>query len=210
MLAQGDFDFHARIGIVTEHFGNTPDRLRMLVRLFDDFDHHHLPGLDLALLVGRHKNILVDAPVFRHHHHDAVFDQDATDDHTVGALKHFDDRPFAPPLAVQPDHPSQRAIAMQHLGHLLGIEKQIIAAVIGNEEAITVGMPFNTPGNQAGALGNDVRPFAVAHQLRLALHRPKAALEHVEFVIPDIKQHTKLFATDRLALFLKYLQDVLP
>jgi hypothetical protein len=45
---------------------------------------------------------------------------------------------------------------MQDLGHLPGFERQVLATIIGNQEAITIGMSLDAPGNQAGTFGQDV------------------------------------------------------
>ena len=70
-------------------------------------------------------------------------------------------------------------------------------------------MPFNTPGNQAGALGNDVSALAIAHQLRFALHRRQPTLEHLKLSAMNIEQNTQFFKTHRLTLIFKHLQNKL-
>ena len=212
MLAQSDFDFHAGVGVIAEDFDNTADRLRMPRRLLDDFDHHHLACFGLepfaGLLIGNDEDVLVNPPVFGRHQHDAVLDQHAPDDPAVGALGHFDNRRLAPPLAIDAGHAHQRPVPMQHLGHLLGIEKKIVAAIVRDEEAIAVRMPLDPPGNEAGAFRQDVRPLAVAHQLRLALHRRQTAHEWLALGLAHIEQVAKKIQTDRPALLGQRLHDV--
>ena len=86
------------------------------------------------------------------------------------------------PVAVH-----QGAVAMQHLAHLVLIEKDVGAAVIGNQEAVAVLMALNLARRQAGALGQDVGALAVAHQLAFALHRPQPALEHLALAARDVE-----------------------
>jgi hypothetical protein len=135
-----------------------------------------------------YEDVLIDPPVLGHDDRNAVLDQDASDHLAVRPFQHFDDRAFAPPLAIDADHACQRPVAMQDLGHLFGIEEEIVTAIVRNKEAVAVRMPFDATGDQAGALRNDVRILAVAHQLRLALHRGKPPLEHVVLVLVNIEQ----------------------
>ena len=171
VLAQGNFDFHAGIGIVAKNFDDLADRLRVAAWLLDDLHHHHLAGSHFVFPVRNYEDVLIDPPVLGNNDRNAVLDQDASDHLAVRPLQHLDDRAFTPPLAIDADYACQRPVAMQDLGHLFGIEEEIVTTIVGNKEAVAVRMPFDATGYQAGALRNDVRILPVAHQLRLAFHR---------------------------------------
>jgi hypothetical protein len=166
------------------------------------------PARALTAPPGRDQNVLVDPPIFRYDNRDSVLQQDAANDPAVGPFQHFDDDSLTPPAAVGADDAHQRAIAMQDLGHLPGFERQVLAAVVGNQKTIAIGMALDAPGDQAGALGQDVGALAIAQQLRLALHCPQAALKRLQLGFLDIKQYAELVESDGFALFLQNLQDV--
>ena len=80
-----------------------------------------------------------------------MLDQDAADNTAVRPFQHLNDRAFAPPLAIQPDYPGQRPVAVQHFCHLLGIEEKIAARIVRHQKAVAIGVSFDPPGDQAGA-----------------------------------------------------------
>ena len=211
MLAQRDLDFHAWIGIVAEHLDDLADRLRKLARLLDDLDHHHLPGLRLVLglLLGRHQNILGNTLVLRHHEHHAMLDEDAADHLAVDPLGHLDDATFRAPLAVNAGDPNQRPVTVQHLAHLVLVEKDVGTAVVGNQKAVAIRMPLHPARRQAGPLGQDVGPLSVAHQLPFAFHRTQPALEHLSLAIGDVEQSSQFSEFKRPTFVGQYLRDVL-
>ena len=47
MLAHGDFDFHAAVGIIAQHFDKLGYGRAVAVGIAVDFRHHHLPLLGL-------------------------------------------------------------------------------------------------------------------------------------------------------------------
>ncbi len=211
VLAQRNFDLHAGVGVIAEHFDDTADWLGKLGRLLDDLDHHHLAGLrlELGLFLGRHQDILRDALVLRHDENHAMLDEDAADHPAVRPLGHLDNPTLRPPLAVDTGHPDERPVAMQHLAHLVLVEKDVGAAVIGNQETVAIGVPLHFAGRQAGPLRQDVGPLAVAHQLAFALHRTQPALEHLTLAAGDIEQLGQLDEIERPPLIGQNLRDVL-
>ena len=199
MLAQRNLDFHPRISVIAQHFGNPANRLREFARLLNDRHHDDLPGfrLDLRLLFRWHKNILRQAPVLRHHKDHTVFDEDATNDTRIHSLSHFNNTALRPPLSIDPHDTDQCAIAVQHLTHLMLVEKNIGTAIVGNQKAITIGMSLNLARRQARPLGQNIGFLAVAQHLPFALHGAQAAPEHLAFAIVDIEQSGQLFKTQR-------------
>ena len=210
MLAQRDLDFHAWIGIVAEHLDDLADRLRKLARLLDDLDHHHLPGLRLVLglLLGRHQNILGNTLVLRHHEHHAMLDEDAADHLVVDPLGHLDNATFRAPLRSMPVTRNQRPVTVQHLAHLVLVEKDVGTAVVGNQKAVAIRCPAPLPGSGWPARAG-CRPLAVAHQLPFAFHRTQPALEHLALAIGDVEQSSQFSESKRPTFVGQYLRDVL-
>ena len=128
----------------------------MPVWLFDDLDGDHLARYGRAATARRDQDVLVDTAIFRDHQRNAMLNQHAANDPGIGPLQDLDDHSLAAPAAIDPDHAHQRAIAMQDFGHLTGLEGEVLATIIRDEEAITVGMSLDAPGNQAGTFRQDV------------------------------------------------------
>src|SRR2546425_1231879 len=60
VLAQCDFDFHARIGIVTQHFDDTANRLAVTIGLANNLNHHYLAVLGVTLAALLDQDILIE------------------------------------------------------------------------------------------------------------------------------------------------------
>ena len=176
-LAQRNLDLHARIGIVAKHFGNPPDRLRVLRGLRDDFDRGHLAGLGLARVGGRNQDVLHDAPVLRHEEQHAVLLVQAADDAPVGALEHFDDGAGRPAARILARHAHRGAIAMHHLAHFGRRQEHMRAGVIRDQEAVPVAMPFDAPRDHRDAPGGKKTAGAVLHHLPGAFQLGQGTLE---------------------------------
>jgi hypothetical protein len=65
---------------------------------------------------------------------------------------------------------------VQHLVHLLRVEEEVVAAGLGLEEAVAVGMPDHLALHEARAVGHQQVAAAVAHHLPVTLHRGEAPL----------------------------------
>ena len=126
MLAQGNFDFHAGVSVITENFGHARDRLGILRRLCDQFDHHDLTTLCAAVIARLNQNILADTLVFGHDKEHAALRKEAPYQLVVLALKHLDDRALTATATVYATSPHHRTIAIEHPVHLLGTQKKII------------------------------------------------------------------------------------
>ena len=104
--------------------------------------------------------------------------------------------------------PHQGAVAVQHLAHLVLVEKDVGTAVVGDQEAIAVRVTLDPARRQAGPLGQDVGALAVAHQLAFAFHCAKPALEHFLLGCGDVEQPGQFGEGDWAAFVGKYLRDV--
>ena len=174
-LAHRDLDLHARIGVVAEHLGDAADRLRVLARLRDEIDGHHLPGLGLARLRRRHQDVVRDAPVFGHEEQHAVLGVQAADDAAVArarALRRLR-RSARPRWSRPPTRTAARSPCMSWRISAGG-RKIELPAVVGNEEAVAVGMAFDAPGDERDALRDEQAPGAVLHHVAGALERARA------------------------------------
>ena len=99
---------------------------------------------------------------------------------------------------------------MQYLLHLVGAEKNVLAALVGHEEAETIRMPLHAALDQVELIHHAHRMLAVAHDLAVALHRLEAAAKDVQFFFLDFQYPGKLFLWNRHALFGKNLQNIFP
>ena len=97
---------------------------------------------------------------------------------------------------------------MQHLAHLLGIEKDVCTPIVRQQKTITVRMSLNSPWNQTGAFRQDEGALPVTHELRFTLHGHQTAFKQFELAFSNIKQIAKPFEEHRTPLILKDLQNV--
>ena len=72
--------------------------------------------------------------------HQAVFLDHAADQARRAAFQHFDDRALAAAAAIDADDAGQHAVAVQHLAHLGRRQIQIVAALVGTQEAVAFGV----------------------------------------------------------------------
>ena len=101
VLAQGDFDFHAGVGVIAQHLNHSTHRLLVAAGLFHQLDHHHLAMLAVGVAVGLDQNILVQAAVFRHGKPDAALAIQSRHHRLIDPLDHFDDGGFWPTAPIQ-------------------------------------------------------------------------------------------------------------
>jgi hypothetical protein len=139
-LAHRDLDLHARVGVMAEHLGDAADRLRVLARLRDQVDRHHLAGLGLAGLGRRHQDVVRDAPVLGREQQHAVLVVQAADDAAVRALEHFDHLADRAAAMIVAGGAHRGAVAMHELAHLRRRQEDRGAAFVGHQEAVAVGM----------------------------------------------------------------------
>ena len=97
---------------------------------------------------------------------------------------------------------------MQDLLHLTRAKEEVFAAVLGLQEAETVGVPLHLARDQVCAVGKDVGIAPVAHQLTVALHRLEAAGEELLLFLADLETDGELSPAHWYAFFGQHLQDV--
>jgi len=96
-------------------------------------------------------------------------------------LQHLDDLGLAAAAPVEAGHPHQHLVAVQHAVHFLGRQVEVVAALFRHHEAEAVGVAFDAASDQVQFVRQTELPFAVEHQLAIALHRAETALEQVAF-----------------------------
>jgi hypothetical protein len=191
-----------------EHLGDAPDRLVVCAGLGDDLHGHHLAGLCIARVAGGNEDVLVDAAVFRDHETDAAFEIVATDDELVDVLQHLDDLGFATSAPVEAGHAHQHLVAMQHAVHFLGRQIQIVAALLRHHEAEAVRVALDAALDQVELVRQAQLTLAVEHQLAVALHRAKAALEQIALGLGDLQLLGKGVGVDRATSLGQQLKNV--
>jgi len=212
VFAQRNFDLHSGIGIVADHFADAPDRLRVLIGLLDDIDHHHLTRLRRQLALGdwRNQDILRNPAIFRDHESDAMINKNPPNHALVRPLGHFDNTALGSPLAVYAGHPDQRPITVQSPSHLALIEKNILPSLIPHQKTVAILMPLNPASDQTGLFRYQISPLAVAQQLPFALHGAQTAQKHLFLAAGYIQQWNDLVGSQRTSFGFHDFKDVLP
>ena len=169
VLAHRDFDFHARVVDIADHFDHAAERLRMTAREIGELDRHHLPDLRL-LRVLRDEDVVADALVFRHEDQRAVLVDEPADDALVRAVRDLDDMPFRPPAPVIADDAREHAVVVHHLLHFAVGQEQVVLAVVANQEAEAVAMALHAARDEIGRMSELIMAALVEPDLPVALH----------------------------------------
>jgi SAM-dependent methyltransferase len=169
VLAHGDFDFHARVVDIAQHFHDAAERLRMAAREIRQFDHHHLADLRL-LGVLRDQNVVADALVFRRDDQGAVLVEQAADHALVGAVRDFDDMAFGSATPVIANDPREHAVVVHDLLHLAGGQEQVVLAVVAHEKPVAVAVALHAAADEIGGMRKLVMIALIEPDLAIALH----------------------------------------
>ena len=177
MLAQRDLDLDAGVRGAAQHFLHAGDGLAIRGGLLDDLDDDDLAGLGAVDVGGRHQDVLVDAPVFRHDEHDPPLLEQAANDLVVDALQHLDDLALGAAAAVGAGLAHRDAIAVQRLVHLARTEEAVLAAIVRYEEAEPVGVALDGADREVQLRDDAQLALAIGEQLSVAFHRREPAVE---------------------------------
>lgn len=177
VAAQGDFDLHPRRHVVAEHLDDLALGLAVDARPLLDahLDELVVPGL--AGLARRDQDFLLDLRVVRDHHADAAFLEVAADHDLVGPLDHLDQLAFAASAPVMAGHPCQGAVAVEHQAHLGGAEEQVVAAIVGDQEAEAIAVPADAAADQVQLVHRRVGATTRIDKLPVALHGAQATTQ---------------------------------
>jgi len=159
----------------------------------------------------RDDDLLGEALVVGHDEADAAFHVEASDHVAIAPLEDLDHRAFAPAAVIDAGHAHHRAIAVHQGAHLTRRQEQVVGAVVGLEEAETVGVTDDAPGNEVGLVDDAVAAAPVADQLAVALHRRQPARQGVELLgILQLQPLGDAVELERRGLLGEHLDDVLP
>ncbi len=117
--------------------------------------------------------------------------------------------PFAPSARVDAAFARDHAITVQHLGHFTGMQEQVLALAIADQEAESIRMTLHPAPHQIELVDYADCILAIAHDLAVALHRAKTALERLGFVRCDGQQLRHRVHRDRNALFEQNVENML-
>ena len=201
VLAERDFDLHARVGVVAEHLHDSCQRLAVRGGLLDQFGDDDLAGTRAAAIVRRHENVLIDALVLGEEKpHTAILVKSA-DDLAVGARDDVDDLSLRPAAAIDAGDACGDSITVQRLMHLPRREEQIRSAVVGHEETVTVGMALNRACDEIELRNQAELALAVGHHPAVALHCGKTRGKQVARRGFDVQCAGEIVGAHRCAAF---------
>src|SRR5207248_7104550 len=90
-------------------------------------------------------------------------------------------------------------------------EKDVGAAVVGNEKAEAVGVALNRSGDEIELGGDAERALAIGHELTVALHRCDASQERFALLgSVDAQRDGELVGAHGHAMLAQLLDDALP
>ena len=115
-------------------------------------------------IVGAHEGHAALAPQAPHHPTDAAFDD-------------LDQRALAATVAIDLDYPGDDSVAVHQRTHLAGGKEQIDTPIVGPDEAVSVTVPDDAPGNQIHPIDESELPAAIADDLTITLHRTQPPLQ---------------------------------
>jgi hypothetical protein len=209
-LANGDLDLHPGIGVMSEHLGDAPDRLRVAAGRRDQVDRDYLSGLRAPGLRRRHQDVVRDAPVFRHEKEDTVLGMHTADDAARAALEHFHHGAERTAALVASAYAHGGAIAVDHLAHLRGRQEHRRPAFVGHEKAVAVGVAFDAPGDERDALCDEQRAGAVLDDFARALERSKRLVERLPLALLDREALSELVRREGRARAVQRFADLMP
>ena len=143
-FAHGNFDFHARVVRVAQHFGHAARGLGMQRRLAREGDDGDLPFARAAQAAFFKQHVLPVAAVFRPGQPHAAFAHEAGDERARRAADDGQHPPFGAALAVKLRHGGAHAVAVQHGAHLRGRQVQVRAAIVAQHEAVAVAVALHS------------------------------------------------------------------
>ena len=190
MLAHGNFDFHAAVGIVAQYFHHAGHGGAVRVGVGIDLSHHHLAGLGFAHRIGFEQDTVGQAAVFGREHGDAAFYHEPPDYGFLRTFNHIEHLAFAAAAPVGAGRAHGYRVAMHQAAHLAGGQHEITLAVgrerYGKTEAVF--MRFNAAFHQREFFGGAHHAAPVDKDLPVARHRSQAAFEKGHFVLGNIEQ----------------------
>ena len=183
MGADGDIGLHPRGHVVAQDLRHPADRRGALGRLIGDLRDHDLALGGTAQAIARDDDVMGEPLVVRHHEADPALLVEAADDAAGVALQGLRHGPLqatAPIATADPDH---HPIAMEQSLHVLGVEIEVIAAVVRPHEAEAVLVADHPPDDQVATVDDTEGVLAVTQELAVPHHGAQAALQGDQVIL---------------------------
>ena len=119
VLAHRDFNLHAWVVDLAQHFLDTAHRLPKQSGRLGQLDHHHLPRFGRSDGAFGNHHVLPIAFVFRCHQPQTAFVQQAPNDGLLWTFNDLDNAPFGTALAVLADDANLHAVLVQNGTHFI-------------------------------------------------------------------------------------------
>src|SRR5690606_16463882 len=163
--------------VVAVHVDDVALRLEAHGRPVGDPDLDELADLRASGTARSDQHFLLDLRVVRHHEADAAFLEVAPHHGFVGTRDDLHQAAFAAAAAVEAGNAGQRPVAIEHQADLRRAEEEVVAAVVGNQEAEAVAVTADAPGDQVGLVDRGVGAAPGKDELSVALHGAQAAAQ---------------------------------
>lgn len=89
----------------------------------------------------------------------------------MGTGQYRDDKPLRASPLVDIDHTNLHLVVVHDLVHLVFGQENVVSALFGDNETVTIRMAVNVTGDEMGRFIDLVIPFCVAQKLAVTLHR---------------------------------------
>ena len=143
VFANGNFNLHAGVVNLTQHFLDATHWLPKQSRRLDQFNHHHLPWFGRSRSPFGDQYILPITFVFRSHQPHAALLQQATNNGLWWPLDYFNDPSLRSSLAVAAHDSGFDPVLVQHSAHLIGRQINIGPAIIARHKTMAIAMALN-------------------------------------------------------------------
>ena len=143
VFAHGDFDFHAGVVHLAQHFFDASHGLSEQAGRFGQLDHHHLPHFGHTGGALGDQHILAIALVFWRHQPHAAFLQQTANDGLRRPLNDFNHTPFGAAAPIEAHHPGFDPVFVQDSAHFIGRQVNVCRPVITLYKAVAIAMALN-------------------------------------------------------------------
>jgi hypothetical protein len=201
--------FDAGLIGLAEHFDDCSERLGEGGRRIGDGGDDELAVRRAGGLPGRDDDPVRDARVVGHDETEPALRPVASGDIVVVALEDLDEHAFRTPAPVLPAHANGGAVAVHQHTHLARRQIDVIATLVGHEEAVTVTMTEHTAGDHGDVRDQAVLLATVADELTVTLHRPQARRKRTaRAIVADVECLPERLEGHGRAVLFERAQDV--
>src|SRR5690606_12729838 len=175
-------NFHARRHVVADHFYYLALGLTTHGRPLGTLHFHILARLGATGATGGNQYFLLDLGIVGGHETDAALFIVAANQQFTGPSNTLDDGTFGATTAVSTGAAAQHAVAREGEAHLRRTEEQVLAAVIGHQEAEAVTMALDAAADQVELIHRRIGAAAGIDELAITLHGTQAAAQGFDTV----------------------------